>query len=370
MPGLFIQRQAEALAKEHQVVVLYLHPEKKAVNEVELDYAEEHGVEVIRVYFRAPAQYPGFLYQIALARRYQKALSRGIEALGDFFPDVIHSHVLTRIPYLGHRLAKKWKVPHVISEHWSRYFPDNGTYKGIVRKIITRHVAHHAAALLPVSEVLQEAMHFHGIRANYEQVIPNIVDFKAFPCKESRRDERIKRIIHVSCVDDASKNISGLIAAVQEVLAFRKNFQLLIVGEGPDLEAMKRRVKMLGLYRTIFFTGLKTGENLVHLYQSADFSVLCSRYETFGMVIPESLACGTPVVSTYVGIAPEIITPENGLLVNDHHPKTLARDLNRMLESLDDFDPVQISHSIKDIFSPDTVVQKLNAVYKNVTHEL
>lgn len=98
MPGLFIQRQAEVLAQEHQIVVLYLHPEEESFNDVEIDIAEESGIQVVRVYFRIPSKYLGILYPGALARFYQRALGRGIEVLGDFMPDVVHSHILTRIP--------------------------------------------------------------------------------------------------------------------------------------------------------------------------------------------------------------------------------------------------------------------------------
>jgi len=64
----------------------------------------------------------------------------------------------------------------------------------------------------------------------------------------------------------------------------------------------------------------------------ADVSVVSSYYESFCLVILESLACGTPVVSTKVGVAPAVIrNGENGYLVPDNSPERLADGLAAVL---------------------------------------
>ena len=58
---------------------------------------------------------------------------------------------------------------------------------------------------------------------------------------------------------------------------------------------------------------------------TADVCVLPSNIESFGIVILESMACGTPVVATRVGGVPDIIKDkENGILVPPKDPKKLA----------------------------------------------
>ena len=63
----------------------------------------------------------------------------------------------------------------------------------------------------------------------------------------------------------------------------------IVVGDGPYLEELKAR------YPSVLFTGPKTGEALAFYYAAADVFVFTSRTDTFGIVIIESLAVGTPV---------------------------------------------------------------------------
>jgi D-inositol-3-phosphate glycosyltransferase len=61
--------------------------------------------------------------------------------------------------------------------------------------------------------------------------------------------------------------------------------------------------------------------------------VVASYYESFCLVILESLACGTPVVSTKVGVAPAVIRDGvNGCLVDDNSPENLAEGLANVLD--------------------------------------
>ncbi|WP_185983804.1 glycosyltransferase family 4 protein [Aureimonas mangrovi] len=65
----------------------------------------------------------------------------------------------------------------------------------------------------------------------------------------------------------------------------------LVVGDGPDLKALIRR------YPDVHFAGAQTGEALARYYSTADAFVFPSRTDTFGLVILEALACGTPVAA-------------------------------------------------------------------------
>ncbi len=65
----------------------------------------------------------------------------------------------------------------------------------------------------------------------------------------------------------------------------------IVVGDGPQLEFLKQK------YPEVLFTGAKFGEELTHYYSSADAFVFPSRTDTFGLVMLEALACGTPVAA-------------------------------------------------------------------------
>ena len=65
----------------------------------------------------------------------------------------------------------------------------------------------------------------------------------------------------------------------------------IVVGDGPQLASLKQR------YPDVLFTGAKFGQELVQYYSMADAFVFPSQTDTFGLVMLEALACGTPVAA-------------------------------------------------------------------------
>lgn len=367
MPGLFIRRQAEALAEEHHVAVLYVHPDPDCPNEFEIDYAEEADVVVIRVYFRVPGTPVPFFRGLVNMRNFYRAHRRGLEVIGEFVPDIVHSHILTREALIGHQLSRRYHVPHVISEHWSRYFPANGTYRGGIRKWLTHYLVGRASAVIAVSETLKKAMLNCRLDNPHFFVVPNVVNTPAPETKALIREDPRKRFLHVSCFDDRAKNISGLLRAVREISGKRSDFQCLLVGDGPDRVAMQQLAAEIGLPEDrVIFTGLKDEKELASLFEEADFAVLSSRYETFGTVIVESLAHGVPVLSTAVGIAPEVINKRNGMLIPPGDPGALAEGINRMLDICRSYDRMMIRTDLGDRFTASAVGEELIRIYQQV----
>lgn len=86
----------------------------------------------------------------------------------------------------------------------------------------------------------------------------------------------------------------------------------VVVGDGPDLPALRRR------YPDVLFTGAKFGEELASWLAAADVFVFPSRTDTFGLVILEAMACGVPVAAYPVtGPADIIVNGVNGCMDED-----------------------------------------------------
>jgi len=105
--------------------------------------------------------------------------------------------------------------------------------------------------------------------------------------------------------------------------------RLLIVGDGPQREALQASAARLAL--PVQFLGFRQNTELLPLYAAADFFVLPSRDEPWGIVVSEAMAAGLPaVLSDQVGAAYDLLDePQNGYWVRGGQPADWAAALQR-----------------------------------------
>jgi hypothetical protein len=98
-----------------------------------------------------------------------------------------------------------------------------------------------------------------------------------------------------------------------------------VVGDGPARQALERR------YPAVRFAGTRRGADLARFYQQADVFVFPSRTDTFGLVLIEAMACGTPVAAFPVTGPIDVVTdPKAGVLADDLRQAALeALDCDR-----------------------------------------
>lgn len=99
----------------------------------------------------------------------------------------------------------------------------------------------------------------------------------------------------------------------------------VVVGDGPARAAMQAR------FADVHFTGPMSGRALAGAYAGADVFVFPSRTDTFGLVMIEALACGTPVAAYPVSGPADVVTPMTGALDEDLNA-AIARALTRSRE--------------------------------------
>ena len=364
MFGLFVQRHAEAAALYNDISVIYVHPCKDVPWRVSTEKYEIvgetsctdaiHRVSTIRIYYKKSNSKIISLFRFFRANRI--ALKRLPK------PDIIHVHVLTRLGIIAlwHKIVHG--TPYIITEHWSRYLPSND-FNGFLRKTLTKKVVKHASAVTTVTDILAKAMQNHGLRNKNYVIVPNVVDVNMF--KPIEHHNEVPKIVHVSCFENKSKNITGLIDALQILEARNINFQFVFIGDGIDFAMIKDYVKKLKHQESIKFTGVLEGQDYIDELSSNDFLVLSSNYETQGVVLLEAFACGMPVVSTNVGGIPEIVNESNGILVPPHDPEKLADALLRMMQTYHDYNPDSLRAGIIKKFSNEAVGKLLDDIYKN-----
>jgi len=371
MMGLFIKRHAEVAAGFADVAVLYLRAAPDKPFGYLIEQKIDNNVVTTVVYYGTKNILPsivtkmfaGFLFVIAFFKGYRFILETWQK------PDIIHVNVLTRLGLFALWLRWFKGVRYVITEHWSRYLPVTGTYKGIIRKPLTKIIVRNAEAVSTVSKNLAKAMQSHGLNNKRYMLLPNVVDTDEYTPNTSESERTKKRFIHISCFEDRSKNITGILHTISNLAKIRNDFECVMVGEGIDLEKMKSLAVQLGLKESqVRFTGLLEDENLIDAYQSAEFMVMFSNYENMPVVISESLSCGLPVVATAVGGIPEYINEGNGRLVAAGDEAVLLEAICFMLDHCSDFDKQKIRQNAIEIFGKQAVAEKLEEFYNYVKY--
>lgn len=150
--------------------------------------------------------------------------------------------------------------------------------------------------ILTTTNSMVEELKSKGFKQNIRSWSRGVDRNIFFPLKNRKRNEKVRlvcvsRVSHEKSLDDfCSLNYP--------------NSEKILVGDGPYLETLKKK------YNDVHFVGKKKGSELAYYYQTADVFIFPSRVDTFGVVIIESLACGTPVVGYNVTGPKDII--ENG----------------------------------------------------------
>jgi len=122
------------------------------------------------------------------------------------------------------------------------------------------------------------------------------------------------------------KNHRRLIQTFSDILS--ENIYLVLCGDGEDLVYCMKLAKKLGLIDRIIFTGRLSRHIYMSHLRNASASIVLSSNETFGHTIIEPLSLSIPVISTNVGIAPEVIREgENGYIIPASYDMKLFKRL-------------------------------------------
>jgi glycosyltransferase involved in cell wall biosynthesis len=370
MPGLFIQRHAEAVARFAEVALVYAHgvEAETSVPLYKIDYEEKAGVRTARVYYRLPRLHIPLISPAIGLWRFFKANNKGIGRvkLADEKFDIVHVHVLTRLGVLA--LFYKWfhGTPYVITEHWTRYLDLREDFTGFFKKQLTRMVVRQAAVVTTVSNDLTRAMKNHKLFNPDYRVIHNVVDTAFFEVVSKQETGR-KELLHISCFTDVHKNISGLLRVVKKLADNRNDFHFTLVGEGEDLEKLMAYAGELKIPEQHFqFTGLLEGKTLAQTMAKADALVIFSNYENMPVVINESFVLGVPVFSTNVGGIAEMINDTTGRLIPKGDETALFSVLNAFLDDKITFKKKAIQSRAGKTFSPEAVGRELLEIYENI----
>jgi glycosyltransferase involved in cell wall biosynthesis len=192
--------------------------------------------------------------------------------------------------------------------------------------------ARRCAEVVTVSRALKDRLVELGVAPERITVLRNGVDlerFRPMAREEARRRTQIEgaTLLTVGHLNEAKGHGIAI-----DALALLPDVRLVVVGEGPRGESLRRRARELGVAERVRFVGAVAPDELPSYYSAADALVLASRNEGMANVLLESLACGTPVIGTAVGGSPEVVCrPEAGVLMQRRDARALAAAWHELL---------------------------------------
>lgn len=150
--------------------------------------------------------------------------------------------------------------------------------------------------------------------------------------EENLKSKYGKYILSVARLEEP-KDFITLIEAYNELdEEIKKEYSLVIVGDGPDRKKIEKKIGKLDLKDRIYLTGSQ--DNVDKYYQSASLFVLSTKSEGLGMVIVESMGNGCPVISTDAPYGPRDIIGNNeyGILCPVGDFKKMSVAIKEVLE--------------------------------------
>ena len=298
---------------------------------------------------------------------YYLGVSRLVKQIRQRFPfDLIHAHFSYPDGVVAAALGKRFKVPVVITEQagW-RPWMDN--YPLVKRQVIW--AAKKCEFIIAVSNSQRESIiHFTG-NGDGTRVIPNLVDGTVFTLRnEAEKNSPDDQILFVGLVRRV-KGLDVLLNTVRLLLDQKSNVKLAVIGDAfyegyrKEYSELIELAKTLGLKNRIEFLGPKSPAEVAQHIQRSALLVLPSRRETFGAVLAEALACGTPVVSTRCGGPEDIVNESVGVLVPSEDPEALARGIKHVLDRKQSYDPGKLRAYALENFGAQEVGRRITDLY-------
>ncbi len=229
------------------------------------------------------------------------------QAIAAFQPDAVHLATEGPLCLAARLWCLRSRVPFTTAYH--THFPDYVAQRtGLPAAWFWRYIRWFhgpAQAVLVSTRSVREQLRAHGV--------PNVrpwgrgVDLSAFtpeaPLPAAFADLPRPIMLYVGRVA-VEKNLEAFLATDHPGTK-------VVVGDGPARASLERA------YPQARFTGPMFGADLAGAYAGADVFVFPSRTDTFGLVMIEALACGTPIAAYPVTGPVDIVTPETGALSED-----------------------------------------------------
>nr|WP_290700324.1 glycosyltransferase [Halomonas sp. UBA3074] len=229
-----------------------------------------------------------------------------------FKPDLIHVHHPFWLGSMGLLMGRRLKVPvvytyHTRLEHYAHFVPLPGAlFRNLISHYLIKHFSNRCQGVIVPTYSAEEYLRMIGVKTP-SLVQPTGIDVERFAHVEAEALETLRErlaidparkiLISVSRISK-EKNIGFMLEALAELQnQEHEDFHLLLIGDGPDREAIQHQIDTLKLTARVTLVGAVPPDQMALYYHLGDIFVFASTSETQGMVILEAMSAGLPVVA-------------------------------------------------------------------------
>ncbi|NLN96052.1 MAG: glycosyltransferase family 4 protein [Bacteroidales bacterium] len=281
--------------------------------------------------------------------------------------ELIHAHSLIVNGLIAYRAHKKWKLPYIVSIRST----DMHIFmqKSFIFRNIGYRILKNASAIMFLSpaylDIQLKAILGDQIYRELKpksHIIPNgINDYWLNNRKSKERANNQRTVIFVGIINKR-KNLQAIINACEILNKQSFNIRLMVAGDGPLLSDLK---KQKHLTPVSYYGHISDPEKLRDLYREADLLAVPSLIETFGLIYPEAMSQGLPVIYSknqgFDGHFPEGYV---GFTVNPHDANEIASKIKMIYSYY-----ARLSNNAYEAsltFSWEMVAEKLINLYSSI----
>lgn len=260
--------------------------------------------------------------------------------------DIIHVHHPMLIGRTAVYLSRKYNIPLTFTYH-TRYEQYAKCYtKGLLRldKVMPLYLhtflKHCSYVFAPTAGMQDYLVNTCRVAPERTGILPTGIERENFEVGSEEADllrksvhaEGIPLLLTVSRMAQ-EKNVDFLLESLALTKEYyKKPFRMLMVGDGPDREALEKKCAKLGLADYVTFTGAVPNDRIAPYFKAADLFLFASKTETQGIVLLEAFAGRTPVIAVRAsGVEDLVEDGRNGFLTIEE-PHVYAAQLTAVLE--------------------------------------
>ena len=251
--------------------------------------------------------------------------------------DVIHSHTEFSVGTFARIISRQFNIPlvhtyHTMYEDYTHYIT-KGYFDKSSKKIVEYLTLFYCdkttnELIVPTKKTYDLFKQKYGVDRNI-YIIPTGIEIERFYTEnvDNNKVEEIRK--KLSLKEDSfnivfvgrlakEKNVDLLLNAQKNIVEKSKNINLIIIGDGPDMDEYKKTVSKLKIDNNVIFVGKVPWETVPLYYRLADVFATASRTETQGLTVIEAMAASVaPICIDDESFRNTVIDGLNGKIFND-----------------------------------------------------